>query len=342
MWHGVVQNRAKDGSRYWVESTIVPFLDKQGLPYQYVSVRTDITPVIEVQRQMEIAKEEAEEASRAKSQFLSSMSHELRTPMNAILGFAQLLEGEALNADQHQWIKDILRGGNHLLSLINDTLDLAKIEAGQIDLSLEPVIIQEVLEEATTLLRPLFESRSITCSLNGCDGRVLKADRTRFKQVVLNLLSNATKYNREGGSIQLKCGNSRHESMLRIGISDTGPGIAAERIPELFEPFNRLDNEGGAIEGSGIGLTICKDLIEMMGGEIGVDSEPGHGSTFWLELPICTQTTTALETKGSDSSSAPISAERIFNVLHRRQSGQSATGQHGDEQTTSHQSAYCA
>ncbi len=316
VWHGVVQNRAKDGSRYWVDSTIVPFLDKQGLPYKYISIRTDITPVIEVQRAMEVARDEAEEASRAKSRFLSSMSHELRTPMNAILGFAQLLEMEPLGAEQRHWVKDILKGGNHLLDLINATLDLAKIESGQIDLSLEPVEISEVLDEATTILQPLFESRAIHYSSSDCEQQLIKGDRTRIKQVVINLLSNATKYNREGGTIRIHCSPSQHAQMLRLSISDSGKGIAAERIPELFEPFNRLDAEGGNTEGSGIGLTISKDLVEMMGGRIGVDSEPGHGSTFWFELPI-TQQPGSSSTGGESQDSTPIAGhDQLFNLLY--------------------------
>ncbi|MDH5785730.1 MAG: response regulator, partial [Chromatiales bacterium] len=316
VWRSVLQNRAKDGSDYWVDSTIVPFLDTQGMPYKYVGVRTDVTPLIKIQRDIEIARDEAEEASLAKSQFLSSMSHELRTPMNAILGFSQLLGMDSLEGEKALWVSEIIKGGNHLLSLINDTLDLARIESGQIELSIEPIILNEVIDEVTTLLRPLFESRNIQWSATACTECVVKADRTRLKQVIINLLSNASKYNHEGGTIQIRCSNGSQSDFLRIAIIDSGPGVPQQRLHELFEPFNRLDHEGGTIEGSGIGLTICKDLVSLMGGEIGVESELGTGSTFWLELPITSLPRINVNGEDVTPSDDSHDALSLFNVLY--------------------------
>lgn len=317
VWHGVIENRAKDGSNYWVDSTIVPFLDTEGLPYKYVSIRTDITNIINSQNQMQLARDEAEEANRAKSRFLSSMSHELRTPLNAILGFAQLMEMDELNDEQHSWVKDILKGGNHLLKLVNDVLDLSKIEAGHIELSLEPVSVQYVIEETEKLLNPLFQSYRVSFKNEVRNDAVVRADLTRFKQVMINLISNAAKYNVKDGSIRVSCSTTTDERTLRIRIQDSGKGIAAEKLPQLFEPFNRLDAEGGSIEGTGIGLTICKDLIEVMGGTIGVDSEPGHGSTFWIELPIDVLPATT-DVADNEIAQTPQDAEnpRVYDVLY--------------------------
>lgn len=230
------------------------------------------------------AKEEAERASRAKSEFLSSMSHELRTPLNAILGFGQLLESDdALDEEQHDSIHEILHAGNHLLELINEVLDLARIESGRVDLSLEGVGLGEILDESLALVQPLAEQRGIKLESAQIDTTV-RADRTRLKQVLVNLLGNAIKYNREQGQVEIRV-TPQHD-YLHIAVSDTGPGIPQERLDELFQPFNRLEAEGSQIEGTGIGLVICKRLTELMGGRIGVDSTAGEGSTFWIELPM--------------------------------------------------------
>lgn len=234
------------------------------------------------------AKDEAERASRAKSEFLSRMSHELRTPLNAILGFGQLLELSALDVEQHDNVHEILRAGHHLLDLINEVLDLARIEAGRMEVSIEPVMLAPVMEECLTLIRPLAEARAIHIGeVRGAGDTHALADRVRLKQVVLNLLSNAVKYNREGGDIGVAWWLM--EDVVYIEISDTGAGLTETQRSFVFVPFERLDANQQAIEGTGIGLALSKRLVELMHGEIGVDSRPGAGSTFWLRLPAGVQ-----------------------------------------------------
>jgi len=298
IWNGEIRNKRKDGSFYWVVSTIIPYLGMDGKPYQYISLRTDITKLVNTQLALTQAKEEAEEANSAKSQFLSSMSHELRTPMNAIIGFGQLLQMETeppLSTTQLDNVNEILKAGRHLLELINEVLDLAKIEAGRIDLSMEPVFINDVLPECVRLVMPLMQQRRIKLaishngtelSIDKCDNFnvVVRADRIRLKQVLLNLLSNAVKYNNEEGTISIEC-NSKPDGFLRISIRDNGPGINVEKLPELFKPFSRLGAEQTEVEGAGIGLVITQKIIDLMGGTMGVESVKDKGSTFWIELP---------------------------------------------------------
>ncbi|MBB1127027.1 PAS domain S-box protein [Thiospirillum jenense] len=246
----------------------------------------DVTETRRIETDLRHAKEAAERASQAKSEFLSSMSHELRTPMNAVLGFAQLLEYDAhLNAEQHESVQEILRAGRHLLELINGVLDLARIEAGKIDLTIEPVALLAVAEECQSLLTPLAEPRGIRLSIQAHTllGLVVYADRIRLKQIIINLLSNAIKYNHVNGQVIITA--ERRAAMIRLTITDTGAGIAAEHLETLFQPFTRLVTEDAAIEGTGIGLTVCQRLTEAMQGQIGVDSTVGQGSQFWIELP---------------------------------------------------------
>lgn len=235
-------------------------------------------------QEAEDAKREAERANMAKSEFLSRMSHELRTPLNAILGFAQLLEMERLGPDDMESVQQIMRAGRHLFQLIEEVLDIARIEQGRLALSIEPVHLGEVVREAVELVRPLADPRSIGIRTDDSqfDAHVL-ADRQRLKQVLLNLLSNAVKYNREGGEVTASCTRSLGGG-FRIAVADTGPGIPPEMMDRLFLPFERLGAERTAVEGTGIGLSISKRLVELMGGEIGAESALGRGSTFWMEL----------------------------------------------------------
>lgn len=229
---------------------------------------------------------EAERSNNAKSDFLSRMSHELRTPLNAIIGFGQLLEHDIRDEEQIDSVREILHAGRHLLELINEVLDLSRIESGKMTLSLEPVQLAPLLSECLVLIRPLAQSHAITLMAHELECSVhLRADRVRLKQVLLNLLSNAIKYNREGGSVSVSCINEDGAPLIRI--SDTGPGLPPEAVNRLFNPFERLGADEHAIEGTGIGLALSKRFVHLMGGTIGVVSTPGKGSTFWVRLPAC-------------------------------------------------------
>lgn len=280
---GQLPVRRKDGSVFTSFSNLGFVKDGRGQTQYIFNIFTDFSEELARRNELAEAKEAAERANQAKSDFLSSMSHELRTPMNAILGFAQLLEcDDELTADQRDNANEILKAGRHLLTLINEVLDLARIEAGRIDLSLEPVLLREAVEDCRQLVQPLAAARGLALEVELPEAAVVRADRTRLKQVLLNLLSNAVKYNRDGGSVRLSA--SPAGDMLRVAVADTGTGIRAERLGELFEPFNRLGAEQSAVEGTGIGLSITRRLMELMGGRIGAESEPGVGSTFWIEL----------------------------------------------------------
>ena len=238
--------------------------------------------------ELAMAMEEARSANYAKSAFLSSMSHELRTPLNAILGFAQILSSDRLPSTLEQkkeFAGHILKSGRHLLTLINEILDLAKVESGTVSLSLEPVGLDAILQECRDMIAPLASQRGIGMAFpDACPLNVL-ADRTRLKQILLNLLSNALKYNREQGQVAIEC--VPHAcGRVRISVRDTGVGLDAEQLALLFQPFNRLGQEGGTEEGSGIGLVVTKRLVELMDGNIGVSSAPGEGSIFWIELRV--------------------------------------------------------
>ena len=235
--------------------------------------------------ELEIAKAAAEKANLAKSDFLSKMSHELRTPLNAILGFAQLLESGNPPPTDGQVIRlqQIIKAGWYLLALINEILDLAAIESGKLPLTREMVPLQEMLDECQALIEAEARKRNVHLEFTPCDHTwFVDADRKRVKQVLLNLLSNAVKYNRKHGTIEVKC--STHNERIRISITDHGAGLAPEKIAQLFQPFNRLGQETGSAEGTGIGLVVAKQLVEMMGGTIGVNSTVGVGSEFWVEL----------------------------------------------------------
>ncbi len=286
-WHGEIKNNKKDGGHYWVKATIVPFPDENGNLFQYVSIRTDITERKQAEAALLQSKAMAEEASLAKSRFLSSMSHELRTPLNAILGFAQILEmnnEKTLSKSQMEHVDHIMSGGNHLLELINKVLDLTKIESGKTVLSIEPVQINELCLECLSLIDYQAKHRGLRIKREPGTHISISTDCTLLKQILINLLSNAVKYNREDGSITLSCAMTP-DNQIKITVTDTGKGIARNDQDKLFEPFDRLGKEASTIEGTGIGLTICKKLTEVLGGRIGVESEVGKGSTFWIVIP---------------------------------------------------------
>lgn len=280
--------RRKDGSSFPVEINL-GLLEKENQPL-FLALLRDMTDRKLAELQILAAKEEAEYASQTKTEFLSRMSHELRTPMNAIIGFSELLESDPdnpLNPSQSDNVTEILNAARHLLELINEILDLARIESGRTLVNMGLLQLDEIIEECITLIQPLAFERGITIinNTNSCSSKNIEADNTRLKQVILNLLSNAIKYNKEYGMITLDCAQV-NEHTLRLIIADTGSGLSEQQIATLFQPFERFEAENNGIEGSGIGLVISKHLVELMGGQIGVESQPGQGSRFWIELNI--------------------------------------------------------
>jgi len=282
--------RKADGSKFDanISGRIV---ELDGEPHVVAEV-ADITGFNKAAKELVDARDEAEQANQAKSEFLSSMSHELRTPMNAILGFAQMLEfnpKESLTKEQKNCVDHILKGGQHLLGLIDQVLDLARIESGKLQLTIEPVLPSDLFRECLEMLRPAADKRGIELSGEKKSVQLINTDPARFKQVLINLLSNAIKYNVDKGSVKFGC-LDKEGDIVRIFITDTGSGIAREEQAGLFEPFNRLGKEASEIEGTGVGLTVSKQLVEAMGGHIGFESEVGKGSTFWVDFPAIKNT----------------------------------------------------
>jgi signal transduction histidine kinase/ActR/RegA family two-component response regulator len=264
------------------------------------------------------AREDAEQANRYKSEFMSRMSHELRTPLNAVVGFAQLLELDELSEDQRDSVDHILKGGQHLLKLINEVLDIARIEAGDIAMSPEPVLVRDSLKEVVGLMRSLADQRGVRVNFSpdSCTEYVL-ADGHRLKQVLLNLLSNAVKYNRPDGSVSISCEPSG-ETRMRIKVADTGIGLSIEQRRQIFTPFARLGAENSDIEGTGIGLSLSRQLAEAMGGSLDLESVVGEGSVFWIELPLAEGPIDRYERLGKTGHSAQLAGEGALRhvVLH--------------------------
>lgn len=238
-----------------------------------------------IEREMFLARKQAERSNQAKSEFVSHMTHELNTPLNAIYGFAQLLQMEPLTTDQSGYVEDIIHAAEHQKKLISDCLDLARMEAGVIDIILEPVLISDVIKETFSLTHSLAQKHGIELIRPPkSDADIwISADRRRFVQVLLNLVSNAIKYNKPKGSVKVSVITMPWQR-VRLGISDTGIGISEKNLKSLFQSFNRLGAENSDIEGNGIGLAITKRMIELMEGTIDVESSEGEGTTFWVEM----------------------------------------------------------
>jgi PAS domain S-box-containing protein len=276
-----------DGSVRWVHLEGYAERDAAGEPRALIGTVQDVTELKQAERAMLQAKEAAEATSRAKSEFLASMSHELRTPLNSILGFAQLFGMDpGLPKKTRAQAHEIERAGQHLLSLVNDLLDLARIESGKLEIFSEPVSIKAVVSDSLAMVAPIAHERGIGLVNAGgvCEKILVQADRTRLQQVLINLLANAIKYNRPAGTVQLACRVS--EGSVRVAITDTGPGIPAHKQSRMFSAFDRLGAERGQVEGSGIGLVITRRIVEAMGGRIDFESVDGQGSTFWVEFPV--------------------------------------------------------
>jgi PAS domain S-box-containing protein len=305
-WRAVqVVGSRSDGTEFPIEINFGEYLSAGR--QIFAGFVTDITERKQVEAALNVAKEEAERANQAKSEFLSRMSHELRTPLNSILGFGQLLERSELASGQAKGVEHILKAGRHLLNLINEVLEIARIEANREQFSFESVRARTLLDEALDLIRPTASQASIRVGYPDpadVDGAFVRADSQRLMQVMLNLLSNAVKYNSQHGSLDVlvrRNGSPGSGGTLVIGVRDTGPGIPADRLEELFVPFSRLDAQAAGIEGTGLGLVLSKRLVEAMGGSLRVESEPGRGTTFWVELPLA-------EDPGSTPKPAPTSS----------------------------------
>jgi len=276
----------KDGSTFWANEVFTAIQDPAGNPRGFAKLTRDLTERRQVEAELTNAKAVAEKANLAKSNFLSSMSHELRTPLNAILGFGQLMESGSPvpTPAQKASIDQILQAGWYLLELINEILDLALIESGKLSISREPVALDAIMLECQSMIEPQAQKRDIRMTFPRFDAPCfVNADPTRVKQILINLFSNAIKYNQAGGTVVVACAASPPER-IRVSVRDTGAGLAPEKLAQLFQPFNRLGQEAGAEEGTGIGLVVTQRLVELMGGVIGVESEVGVGSVFWIEL----------------------------------------------------------
>ena len=263
------------------------------------------------------AKADADKANRAKSDFISSMSHELRTPMNAILGFAQLLQMDnKLSESNKDNTHEILKAGNHLLGLINQVLDLSKIESEQLQVSIEPVEIYPLIIDCLTLLKPVADQRHISlgCNQDEMENLFVSADHLRLKQIIINLISNAIKYNRPSGTVTLFA--DIKGSKLKLSVQDTGMGIPLDRQDELFQPFNRLGAENMDINGTGIGLVISKKLIEKMDGEIGLESKQGIGSIFWISIPLDSSEHTDLPQELEELTIEQVPKQAMYTILY--------------------------
>ena len=295
------------GEQRWVSTKVSPIIDPDQQIRRVTGLFQDITDRRSHEEAVTLARAEAERANAAKSQFLSRLSHELRTPLNAVIGFGQLLELSPLASDQKEAVEYILSGGQHLLNMINDILDVSRIDAGRLKLSIEAVQVSELVHETIGLMEPLAAANGITLSGTTDESCSVNADRRRLKQALLNLTSNAIKYNRPGGHVNL---TAREVGAGEVGIAvtDTGLGIPTEDLPRLFHPFDRLGRESSPIEGTGIGLTLTKSLVTLMNGRLDVASTHGVGSTFTITLPNAARPQKLALTTDAHQSSHPVVA----------------------------------
>lgn len=310
----------KDGSLLPTRVSITALRDQGGVIIGYLMICTDNSEHIRVENLLKEAISTAETASAAKSEFLSRMSHELRTPLNAILGFAQLIEtgNPEPTALQKRGLHQILNAGWYLLALINEVLDLAMVESGRMNLVSEPVSVGDVLQDCQTMISPQADKLGVTLCFNQPHRPLyVSADAIRLKQVLINLLVNAVKYNRPQGRVAVDF-VSHSSTSVRINVRDTGPGMTPEQVKQLFQPFNRLGREGGAQDGTGIGLVVTKRLVELMGGSIGVTTLPGTGSVFWVELPLTAAAVQPVTSRSEESASAPLERRKAsrYSVLY--------------------------
>ena len=329
--------------RYW-GAVNSPVLDASGRLLYIIHRVEDVTERKATEDEVGAARAEAERANRAKADFLSQMSHELRTPLTAILGFAQLLEMDELSDEQRSSVGHILSAGRHLLDLINEILDISRIETGKLTISPEPVAIDALLEEATAVVRPLAAARNVSLARAAVGAEVhVLADRQRLRQVMLNVLSNALKYNRDGGAVTISC-TVTPSGAVKIAVADTGYGMAREHIERLFRPFDRLGKELGSVEGTGLGLALAHGLVVAMGGTIEATSELDAGTTFTIELALAEGPIARLERTMPSVHSMAVRGARyvvlqiednvsniqlVERIMHRRPDIDFITADHG-------------
>jgi PAS domain S-box-containing protein len=318
--HYETKRQTSEGTKIHVSLTTSPIRDASGEVTGASVIARDVSERRRLDEERAAAHEEADRANRAKNEFLSRMSHELRTPLNSVLGFAQLMQMEPLAPRQEDAAREILKAGTHLVELIDEVLDIARIEAGKLRLSLEPVDAVLVIDECISLLGPQAAQEQVGVAMEPIDADTdpmyVIADRQRLKQFLLNLLSNGIKYNREGGSVRVSIERTVEGSRIRIDVSDTGRGIPPERLERLFSPFDRLGIEETGIQGTGLGLALTKPLVEAMGGTISVSSEPGRGSTFSVDLASADEDELAESPRTDDRGLVASAGPRSRTVLY--------------------------
>jgi PAS domain S-box-containing protein len=308
----------KNGSYRWMQTVYFVEYDSDGAAVSILGYDHDVTDRRAVEDAAKQARLEADRANHAKSEFLSRMSHELRTPLNAILGFAQLLEMDSLSEEQRDNLGYIVRGGRHLLTLINEVLDIVRIETGRFAMSREPVSLHHAVAETLDMMRPMAAEGGavLTGGADGARTQYALADNGRLKQILLNFVSNAIKYGGRGVAVTISCEDVPNGG-VRIRVTDTGPGIPPDKAARLFVPFDRLGSEREGIEGTGLGLALSKSLAQAMGGTLGVDTAVGGGSTFWVELPAAEEPAAAAQIEGDAEAAEPAApAERTATVLY--------------------------
>jgi len=328
VWRGEVKNRAKDGTEYWMNTTIVPFLDDDGNPRQFISIRSDITDRVQAEEalaerteQLARTRDEAVKASMIKSQFLANMSHELRTPLNAIIGYSEMLREEAEELGETVFVEDlgkISKAGNHLLALINDILDISKIEAGKMDLHLETCSLPSLIQDVVTTIRPLAEEKGNQLSYECVEQDEITTDVLKVRQILINLLSNANKFT-DAGIITLRIFQETRGGAdgYSFHVQDTGIGMTPEQMEKLFHPFTQADaSTTRKYGGTGLGLAISQRLSQMMGGDIRVDSELGVGTSFTCWLPVMAEESRDVPSSvAEDEANAPNESGTIDILL---------------------------
>lgn len=328
VWRGEVKNRAKDGTEYWMNTTIVPFLDDDNKPSQFISIRSDITDRVKAEEalaertgQLAGMRDEAVKASMVKSQFLANMSHELRTPLNAIIGYSEMLREEAEELGEAVFVEDlgkISKAGNHLLALINDILDISKIEAGKMELHLETCSLPELMQDVMATIRPLIEGKGNKLEYNCAERGEMTTDVLKVRQILINLLSNANKFTDAGTiTVRIDAAPRAGRAGYSFCVNDTGIGMTQEQMDKLFHPFTQADaSTTRKYGGTGLGLAISQRISQMLGGDIRVDSELGVGTSFTCWLPAAAEEPRgALAPTGAGGTGEAVKQAGAVNIL---------------------------